>query len=190
MQAYEILVGVGRLYIAPAGTAMPALDETPQSPWRDLGETDGGVKVSRTQSLEFFSTDQRTGKAKVVRAEEGLSIETNLVSATLENLAIALGGTVTDVPPGTGTIGTRSVSLYAGSQVAEYALLFRGLSPYGDYPAQYYVPRAVVDGDIELEYKKDDKVVIPIKFEALEDLSASNEEERFGKLIAQDAEAL
>jgi hypothetical protein len=188
-QPYEILVGVGRLYVAAAGTAKPVLDATPGAGWTDLGETDDGVKVTKTQNIETFTTDQRTGKVKAVRTKEGLTIETNLTAVTLENLAKAINGTVTDIAPGSGTIGYRSLMLHAGATVQEFALLFRGSSPYGNYPAQFYVPRAYISDDIEMEYKRDDKTLIPVKFEALESLTAA-EGEQFGVYEAQDAAAL
>lgn len=189
-QPYNILVGVGTLYIAAAETAATALTATPGGSWRSLGETDGGVKVTPTRTRESFSSDQRTGKVKVVQTEEGLTVETNLHESTLENLADVLDGTVTDTPPGAGTIGTRKIYLHSGAEVSEFALLFRGKSPYGDWPAQFYVPRAYFDDDVEMEFVKDGKTLIPIKFEALENLNAATENERFGYYEAQDAAAL
>jgi hypothetical protein len=190
MEAYEILTGVGTLYIAAANEAMPALTATPGGNWVSLGETDGGVKITKTQNIETFSSDQRTGKVKAIRTEEGVTIETNLLQATLEKLAKVIGGTVTDTAPGVGTIGKRSLPLYAGAEVTEYALLFRGDSPYGaTYPGQYYVPRGYMDDDVETEFTKDGKTLIPVKFEALEDLNASSAEDRFGKIEYQDAAA-
>lgn len=189
-QPYALLVGVGKLYIAPANTAKPALTATPGSPWRDLGETDDGMKVTKSQVIQTFRSDQRTGKKKAVRTEEGLTLETSLQDGTLENFADAIGSTVTDTAPGSGTIGTRSMGLHAGPTVAEYAFLFRGESAYGPWPAQYYVPRAYFDDDVELEYKKEDATLTPIKLEALEDLNAATESERFGIFEHQDAAAL
>lgn len=191
MEAYEILSGVGTLYIAPAGEAKPAVNAAPSGNWVSLGETDGGVKVTKTQSIESFSTDQRTGKVKAIRTEEGVTVETNLVQATLENLANVLNGQVTDTAPGSGTIGKRSLPLHAGADVDEFAILFRGDSPYSaTYPGQYYVPRGYIDDDVEMEFVKDGKVLIPFKFEALEDLDASTENDRFGVIEYQDAAAL
>lgn len=190
MEAYEILTGVGTLYIAAAGTAKPDVEDTPGSSWTSLGETDGGVKVTKTQNIETFSSDQRTGKVKAVRTEEGLTIETNLMEATLEKLAKVISGTVTDTAPGVGTIGVRDLPLYAGAAVAEFALLFRGDSAYGAaYPAQFYIPRGYMDDDVEMEFTKEGKTLIPVKFEALEDLDAANEEDRFGVFEMQDAAA-
>jgi hypothetical protein len=185
---YDLLVGVGTLYVAAAGTAAPATVETaPGVSWTDVGETDDGVKITKTQNIEMFGSDQRTGKVKAVRTEEGLTIEVSLQKATLENLANALGATVTTVAAGTGTIGTKSMGLYAGAAVTEFALLFRGNSPYGNWAGQFYVPRGVFIDDIEMEYKKDDKVLIPVKFEALENLSAGTEAERFGLYTVKSA---
>ncbi len=191
--AYEILTGVGTLYVAPADEAMPDVDATPAGNWSEMGETEGGVTVTPSQNINKLYTDQRTGPVKAVRDEEGLLIETNLVQATLENLAQVMGGqTVTDTPPGASTIGTREMGMTRGGDVSEYALLFRGesQSPYGSsYPAQVYIPRGYFDGENGMEFTKDGDVLIPVAFEALEDLGASSEAERFGKFVAQDADA-
>lgn len=187
---YEILVGVGTLWIAPASTAAPALTATPGSPWRSLGETDGGVKIRKTQNIERFSSDQRTGPIKAVRTEEGLEVETNLNESTLENLADVMDSTVTTTAAGSGTIGKKTVKLYKGAEVAEFAILFRASSPYGNYPGQFYVPRGTMDDDIEMEYTKDDKTLIPVKFIALEKTDAGTAADRFGNVEYQHAAAL
>lgn len=190
MEAYEILTGVGTLYIAPAGEAKPDLDDAPAGNWVSVGETDGGVKVTKMQNIEAFSSDQRTGKVKAIRTEEGLTVETNLLQGTLENLVNVINGTVTDTPAGVGAVGFRSLPMYAGATVEEYALLFRGKSPYGaTFIGQFYVPRGYMDDDVEMEFTKEGKVLIPVKFEALEDLDAANEEDRFGTFDYQDAAA-
>lgn len=188
--AFEILSGAGTLYVAPVDEAAPEVDAVPAGNWDELGETDGGVKVNSAQEIEKQFTDQRTGPVKVIRKEESLTIETNLVQATLENLAQVMGGlTVTDTPAGASTIGIRELPMYRGAEVNEYALLFRANSPYGDYPAQLYIPRGYFEGEQGMEFVKDDKVLIPVAFEALEDLGAASEEERFGTWTDQDAVA-
>lgn len=190
MDVYEVLTGVGTLYIAAAGTAAPAtVETTPAVAWTSLGETDGGVKVTKTQNIETFSTDQRTGNVKAIRTEEGMTVETNLIEATLENLANVINGTVVDTAAGAGTIGTRALKLHAGATVTEYALLFRGSSPYGAFAGQFYVPRGFMNDDVEMDFVKDDKVLIPVKFEALEYLSAATEADRFGVVTYKDAVA-
>lgn len=189
MDAYSLLTGVGRLYIAPVGTAFPALTASPSGSWRELGDTQDGVDVNSDDKVELVRTDQRTGPVKATRTDETIVIKTKLAEATLENLADALGGTVTDTAPGVGTIGTREISLHRGATVAEFAFLFRGTSPYGNFPAQYELPRAYCDEVGALKYEKGKNMSIPVTFKALEDLDAASEEDRYGRLIAQDAAA-
>lgn len=158
---YEILTGVGEIYLAPTGTAFPALDATPAGEWTHLGQTQDGVTVTLDQSIEEIRTDQETGPRKATRTEESLVLETKLVAHTLENLAFVLGNEVTDNPPGVGTIGTRAVGLYRGQVVKTYAILFRGTSAYGDFPAQYEVPVGYFGGTLESEYTKDGNAAVP-----------------------------
>lgn len=189
--AYEILSGAGTLYVAPSVEAAPDVDAVPAGNWSTMGETDGGVKLISSEETQKLFSDQRTGPVKVIRKEESLIVETNLIQGTLENLAQAMGGqTVTDTPPGSGTIGIREMGMTRGADVSEFSLLFRADSPYGDFPAQLYIPRGVFLGEQALEYKKDGEAVIKVSFEALEYFSASSEAERFGIFTAQDAAAL
>lgn len=190
MNQFSIMTGVGRIYIADVGTAFPDVEDAPGVSWRDLGDTQDGVDVEHSDKIEKIRTDQRTGAVKATRTEEDVMIKTKLAEHTLENLADALGVTLVDTAPGAGTIGTREIHLHRGATVAEYAVLFRGFSPYLSGNGQYEIPRVIfgkVDG---VKYEKGKNAGIPITFEALEDLDASTEDERFGRLIAQDAAAV
>jgi hypothetical protein len=190
MNSYALLTNVGRIYIAPVGTAFPALTATPASPWRDLGDTQDGVDFNSDDKVELVRTDQRTGPVKATRSDETVVVKTKLAEATLENLADALGVTLTDTAPGSGTIGTREIPLHRGSTVGEFAFLFRGDSPYGAFPAQYELPRAFCDEVGALKYDKGKNVPIPMTFKCLEDLNAATESARYGRLVAQDAAAI
>ena len=193
MQTYEILSGVGQLYIAPVGTAFPGVTETPGVAWEPTGETQDGVTITVSQTVVEIRSDQATGPKKAIRSEEGFKIATNLLEATLEKLAKIFEQSVTDTPPGSGTIGHRAIGLYRGSAVQTYALLFRGekMSPYGEtYPGQFEVPVGYFGGDQGLAFKKDAATVIPVEFSALEDPNAATEGARFGALRVQDAAAL
>jgi hypothetical protein len=190
MNQYELLTGVGRLYVAPVGTAFPALSATPAGSWVDVGETRDGVTITHEQTIEEAQCDQILGPLKAFRTDEALGVQTNLVCANLERMADLLGATVADTPPGSGTIGSREVHLHCGDTVKEYALLFRGDSPYGAYPAQYEVPRGYFRDAMTLNHRKGETVTLPANFRALVDLTASNDEDRFGRLVAQDATAL
>lgn len=189
-EPYEILTGVGDLYVAPVGTAFPLLSAVPAVEWVHLGLTQDGVAVSSDQDIEEIRVDQETGPVKATRTEENLTITTRLAEMTLENLAKVMGNTVTDTPAGVGVIGTREVGLYRGQVVKNYAFLFRGISAYGDFPAQYEVPVGYFAGPTETEYTKDGNAQIGVEFHALVDPSAADDTEKFGRLIMQDAAAL
>ena len=187
---YEILTGVGELYLAPVGKTMPEVDAAPGASWISLGDTQDGVTVTADQDIEEIRVDQETGPVKATRTEESLVLETKLAAMTLENLAYVLGNTVTDTPAASGVIGTREVGMYRGQSVSTYAFLFRGTSAYGDYPAQYQVPMGYFGGAMEAEYTKDGNAAIPCEFHALVDPNAATAAERFGVLVMQDAAAL
>jgi len=189
MDSYEVLVGVGSVYVAQVGTAFPALTATPSASWRDMGETQDGVTVTPDQTIEEIRTDQRTGAIDAVRTEEFVLVETKLVQHSMENLADSMGVSVIDTAPGSGAIGTRELPLYRGGWVNKYAMLYRGKSPYGDYPAQFEIPRGYFGGATELPFAKDTNTPVPVEFHALEDLNAASEAERFGRVVAQDAPA-
>ena len=190
MDSYSILTGVGLIYIAPVGSTFPELSDAPDTPWRSLGETQDGVEVEHDEKIERIRTDQRTGVVKATRTEESLVVKTKLVEATLENLADALGVSVTDTPADVGTIGTREIPLYRGATVSEYAVLIRGYSPYLDGAAQYEIPRGFFGKVETIKYEKGKNASIPFSFESLEDLAAVSPQDRFGRLIAKDAEEL
>lgn len=190
MDAYSILFGTGSLYVAPTGSTFPAVDSAPASPWVSLGETSDGVEIEIEEDIEEFGTDQRTGAVAAARTSEKLTISTKLVEANLENLAAVLGVTVTDTAPGSGTIGTRAMPLYRGGKIAEFAAVYRGKSPYGDWNEQFEFPRGYFTVEGPLAYKKDEPVTYEIKFHLLEDLNASTASARYGRRVAQDAAAL
>ncbi|MBT3390345.1 MAG: hypothetical protein HN413_08025 [Chloroflexi bacterium] len=189
--AYEILSGVGVLYVATAETAKPSFDSAPGVAWTEISETDGGVKVISSQEIEKLYADQHTGALKAIRKEESLKIETNIIRSTLEILAKILGGvTVTDTAAGASTIGYRTLGFHRGNSVTEFAMLFRGTaqSAYGaSYSAQFYIPRGFFNGEMGLEFKKDGKVMVPVQFEALMDLDEATSEYKFGQYDMQDA---
>lgn len=187
---YEILVGPLWLYYGDTGASFPTIDEDPQTAtWTDMGETDGGATVTLGQSVEEHRTDQHTGPVKASRSEESVVIEISLVSGTLETLALAMENDVITTSATATAAGYKSLQLYRGLYVDEHAFLIRGKSAYMDANAQYEIPRGYIAGDLEREYVKDSKTLLPIEIHALEDLDATVEADRFGRLIMQTATA-
>ena len=101
------------------------------------------------------------------------------------------GRPVSDVH-GPDRVGYRiAIGLTRGLETEERALLVRSEhgSPYGDWPVQYEVPRAVQVGEPEVVFMKGEPAGLALDFAALEDPDASAEAERFGRLVAQNTEA-
>lgn len=175
------------VYGSGLATSFPDVDDDDDTVvsagWVDLGETEGGVTVRHTQNVELLSTDQHISAVKALRSEEGLEVEFSLAELTLENYAVAMGavsGVTNDTTPTTKIIG-----LTRGVEPLLKSLLIRGRSPYGDFGAQYEIPMAVQTAEPEVQMVKDDKSVLACTFTGMADLTASDPDETFGRLIAQ-----
>jgi hypothetical protein len=193
---YEIIAQPFTVWIAPVGEAFPLIDAAPAGNWSKIGTSgdrnysEDGVVITHGQSQEVFRASGSTGPIKAFRTEEEMTIGFSLVDVSLEQYARALNGnTVTDVPEGS-EAGFRSIGLSRGLSVQQRALLVRGAgSPYGDdFNMQYEVPVCVQAGEPEVTYVKSAPAMLALSYMVLEDPSASSEDERFGRLIAQDAD--
>jgi len=198
MKPYEIIGTPLVLYLAPEGTAFPALGEEPAEPWVKVGTNgaanydDTGVTVEHGETIEVARPAGTTGAVKAWRTEENLTIGVTLWDLTLEQYAKALNdATVNTTAAAAGTPGTKAIGLSQGLEVRTHALLARGVSPYGpQWQAQYEVPRCYQSGNPNPAYRKGNPAGLALQFAALEDLEAASEAERFGRLIAQHQAAI
>ena len=197
MQPYEILVSPFQIYLAPVGEAFSLLDDVPAGNWRLLGTSgkynyaEDGVTVTHEQTINQIRTLGSTGPVKVARPEENMTIELILMDCSLEHYATLLNDvSVGDIAAGVGTPGYRNITLRQGPTVATFALLCKGVSPYADgWYMQYQVPIVYQGANPAPVYTKGAAAGLACSFMALEDPNAATEAERFGKLLAQDAEA-
>ncbi len=198
-QPYEIIAAPFTLYLAPVGTAFPAIDAAPAGDWVKVGtsgalsENEDGVTVTFSETINKVRTAGSTGPVKAFRPEEDLVIGLTLLDITLEQYKLAVNGNaVTTTAAGVGTAGFKSLKLHKGAQVATMALLVRGdASPYGDnYKSQYQVPVCFQSGTPEVVHKKGDPAGLALEFTALEDPGAATVDARFGSLVMEHAAAL
>jgi hypothetical protein len=185
---FEIIAGPATIYLAATGTAFPAINATPSASWAQLGKTEGGVTVTYDYSIELLMVDQNSGPQKAIRTEEHLQVAFSLAELTLEQYAKALNNAVvTDTPPGAGTAGHRSFKTRQGFDVALFAMLVRGPSPYMDANLQYEIPVVCQTGAPTISFVRDDKSVLELEWEAIEDRAQATDADRFGTIRAQDA---
>ena len=190
--AYEtVLVGPGKLYVADFSStlAFPNVETAPPGTWVELGEIDGGVTITPSQTIDLHRVDSETGPVKATRSEEDVVISASLAEMTLEHLKeVFNSNSLIATAAASGVPGTKAIGLYRGLVVTERALLFRTKqSPYGNYVTQYEVPRGVFIGEAGMAWTKDEKTMIPVEFTALVDPNASSDNEKFGRVVMQDA---
>ncbi len=195
---FEVVAQPFTLWLAPVGTVYPLIDAVPGGSWTkvgtsgDLNYTEDGVTVSHAQSVERWRALGSVGPRKAFRSEEELLISLVLADVSLEQYALALNyNEVTTVAAG-GEAGYKKVGLSRGLHLPQRALLVRGAgSPYGDdWNMQYEVPVVVQVSEPEIVYVKAEPAGIALEWLALEDPDAASVDERFGRLIAQTAEAV
>lgn len=192
---YGRLVGVWKIYLAPATESKTNLDATPSGNWVEVGATDGEQVFQLTGSLTPFMDNDSTGPRKHVRPEEGAMFKATLVNLTLEHRARIRGMATADVTTTTsGALAVKRLPNRRGYVPTRYSLLARGgaiessntMSPYGAWPAQLYIPIGVFDGEPEETYAKDGSPGIEFEFLAEWDSTqtAGNE---FGYLEVQSS---
>lgn len=196
---FEVIAAPFTAWIAPVGTAFPDLSDAPAGPWTRIG-TNGdlnydeseGVVVEHQQEMTKWRAVGDMGARKVFRTSEDQVVRFKLVDFTLEQYSHALNSNaVTDVPAGVGTAGYRKIGLSRGSQVRTVALMVRGsVSPYGeDWVTQYEIPVAAQWSNPSVALsKKGEPAGYVLEFHSLVDPNAASEDERFGRLLAQDAD--
>lgn len=198
MEPYEIIGAPLTLWLAPVGTAFPLIDAAPAAGWTKIGTngdanySDAGVTVTHSQTINKVRPAGAVGAIKAFRADEDLMLSLVLWDLSLEQYATVLGGIApTTTAAGVGTAGFKTMGLSRGEDVALYALLARGVSPYGDgFTAQYEVPRCYQSASPAPVFNKGVPAGLALQFDALEDLDAASAGERFGRLSAQTAAAL
>lgn len=196
MEPFEVVAHPLTVWLAPVGTAFPDVSEDPDASWIKLGTSgdenydEDGVTITHEQTIEEWTPAGSTGPRKAFRTEERLLVAFNLVDISADQYAKVLNDTdVTQVAAGSGTAGADEFGLSQGHTVASHALLARGVSPADEqFSAQYQVPRCYQAANPEPQYQKGTPAGLACEFAALEDLDASAETERFGKLVIQTAE--
>ncbi|MFN3990054.1 MAG: hypothetical protein ACK4IS_07330 [Erythrobacter sp.] len=195
----EIIAAPLTLWLAPVGTAFPELGAAPGAPWFKIGTNgdknyeQGGVTVTHSASYNKVRPAGATGAVKAFLNDEDLMFAVTLLDISLDQYRTALNNNpITTVAAGVGTPGTKRVGLSHGmAPVNEYALLARGQSPeFEGLQMQYCVPRCFQSGAPAPQFRKGEPAALTIQFEALENMTAANEQERFGFMIAGSAAAL
>ncbi|KKL94103.1 hypothetical protein LCGC14_1868020 [marine sediment metagenome] len=186
---FEVIAGPARVWLAAVGATMPGIGDDDAAVlalgFVELGRTDGGVSVGHNESIELIMVDQVTGPIKAIRTEETIVVTFSFANLTLENYAKVLN----DVSVASVVSQERSITLYQGPTVAQFAMLIRGDSPYEDDVMQFELPVVSQTGSPSMSFTRDDKSVLETEWTTLEDQAAGTDAAKYGTLRAADSSA-
>lgn len=185
----NVIVGAARVFVASAGTAIPApikatrysdtLDATVG--WTDVGYTQNGVAVSYQPTFADVKVDQLLDAARITKTDMMVTISTTFAESTLSNLLLVWAQASTSLTlysgAGDSTTGTSAVIVIAGGHLGD-APLERELIVVGNGPEVvgsgyseriYTATRAISVDTSEHSLLRTDPTVFPVSFRLLPD---------------------
>lgn len=180
MSTADIIIGPARIFYAATGTVLPAdslaYGAAWASPvgWTEIALTKTPFTMNRDLSTVDVMIEQSTLPVKRVATEEKVSFETTLAELTADLLQLAMGGTVTDTAAGAAQVGKEE--LVAGGQaiLPEHTWAVEGVYTTAagvNFPIRLQIYRATAVLNGELAFGKADSAGIPLKIDALGDLT-------------------
>lgn len=145
---------MGTTYAIEPGATTPALSLS--SPFVEVGYTDDGVTVTYTADEADIEVEEETFPVDRVITKETAEVVCNLAEATLENLAKAMAGAVL----------SGSILTLGGGVNKTMNLKIEGIGPNG-FLTSILIPKATTTGAVAIPYKKGEKTLVPITFQAL-----------------------
>lgn len=193
-QKYAEVVGTPySVYVAPVGTAFPNIDAAPSTAWTQLGvnginnQGANGVVVNLGETVSDFVPAGSTLPVKSWRTDEAMSVAFSLVDMTIEAMSTILDNALITTVAATTAVGAyKSIKLKRGINVATWALIVRGLSPYDDgtgLNAQYNFTRVSQAGSQAPTYVKGTPSELAVEFKIMDDVSGQDP----GLYLAQTA---
>jgi hypothetical protein len=172
---YELIADVITAWIAAAGTARPAVDAAATG-WTKVGTSGplnygpAGITTEHPQEVKKWKSLGSPTPIKAFRTEDGFLASWMLHDMTLEQLALVFNSNaVTTTPASSGVAGVKTIDLSRGFVVQTKALLLRGVSSYGDYVGQLWIPKCIITSSPKITHSPEEPAGVEIKFEGLYD---------------------
>jgi hypothetical protein len=151
----NLIAGPADLYDFAVGLTEPTtpVGFTPPAGWRSMGGTDDGVAVTIGQTFETVSSDQTVDIIASLPTERKVTIETNLLERTMDNLKASLNG-------GTIVTGATVDTFEPVTDGVANPPTYKGIGLYGKSAINgkaglLIVRRCLVTDDVSFAYKKD-----------------------------------
>jgi len=145
---------MGTVYtIEPGGTG-PAISLS--SPFTDVGYTEDGVTFEYSVDESDIEVEEETVPVDRVITKETIAVTCNMAETSLLNISNAMAGAV---------LSGNILTIGAGVNKT-LNLRIEGITPAG-YLRQIFLPKATANGSVGMSYKKGEKTVVPVTFQAL-----------------------
>ncbi|MBK8987383.1 MAG: hypothetical protein IPM39_15120 [Chloroflexi bacterium] len=180
MSTADIIIGPARVFHAAVGTVLPAdslaygAAWTSPTGWTEIGLTKTPITMNRDLTTVDVMVEQSTLPVKRVATEEKVAFETTLAEITADLLQLAMGGTVTDTAAGASQVGKEELVAGGAAILPEYTWAIEGLYETAagvKFPIRLQIYRATVVLNGELQFGKADATGIPLRIDALGDLT-------------------
>lgn len=136
----------------------------------DVGLTDGGVEINKSEEQKEIYCDQELGPVAAPTIKENVTVKCNIAEASLANLAMAYGYPTTAVSGSTFNLGGKASDLY------DYKTIYINVKGPGPGTRKITIHKAKIKGDSSQKYSKDGVTMIPIEIVALCDTTKSDGE--------------
>lgn len=160
--ATNLIAGPAHLWVAVFGSPEPAGPlAAPAAPWRDVGGTQGGVRLVADRTFFELEVDQVIQRVGSVPTKEDFSIATSLAEGTLENFALALNEVESAIQDGTDSRYLELGGTTPGGTPNYIAVLLDGLAPDGKR-RRVTLRKALSTASVEQAYQKSGQTLIPV----------------------------
>ena len=139
--------------IEPGGTA-PAISLS--SPYTEVGYTEDGVTLAYTADTSDIEVEEETVPIDRVITKETIEVTCNMAESSLFNIDKAMAGSVL----------SGNIIKIGGGVNKTMNLKIEGTNPAG-YTRAIFIPLATTTGAVAMPYKKGEKTVVPVTFQAL-----------------------
>lgn len=144
----------GTPYAIEPGNATPGL--VLSSPNVEIGYTEDGVTMEYTADEADIEVEEETFPIDRVITKETAAITCNMAESSLFNIDKAMAGSAL----------SGNVITLGGGVNKLLNLTLEGLTPAG-FKRTIYLPKATATGAVGMPYKKGEKTVVPVTFQAL-----------------------
>jgi hypothetical protein len=187
MADQDVLIGPGKLYRAPTGTANP--DETTVAygaawggSWTDMGDFPEGnpITIGMAETVAKVYGQQTTAPKKQSRTRRELIVKGALLELSAANVAIAVDGAVSTTAAGAAQKGYSEVAIGVQADITEYKWGVEALrvdSAGSNQPIRWFFNRGSMKLSGDLAHDKTKESMIPFEISIFEDTTAAAGEE-------------